>query len=282
MNAPLFSADDHAFFHRHGYVIARDVVPPENLRAVIGMIWDFLGMDPSDPNDWYRPPLPPGGMLEVYQHQALWDNRQAPRVHQAFSELLATERLWVSLDRANMKPPRHPDHPEYDHKGFIHWDTDTSRLPQTLGLQGVLALTDTTENMGGFQCVPGLFRDLAAWLPKQPAGRNPFAPDLSGFEITPVPAGAGDLILWNTLLPHGNGHNVSGRPRLAQYITMFPAPQDDEGRRQDRIIRWRDRLPPDAPWAPGDPRHWERDHGATAELSPLGRRLLGLDPWEDA
>jgi len=279
---PVFTADDHAFFQENGYVIARDVVPAENLRATVAMIWEFLGMDPTDPGDWYRPPLSPGGMLEVYQHQALWNNRQAPRVHQAFSELFGTEKLWVSFDRANMKLPRHPDHPEYDHKGFIHWDADTRKLPKPFSVQGVLALTDTTEEMGGFQGVPELFRGLGSWLPTQPADRNPFAPDLTGFGITPIPARAGDLIIWNALLPHGNGHNVSDRPRFAQYISMFPARPDDSGLRQDRIMRWRDRLPPAASWAPGDPRHWEREHSSTAELTPLGRKLLGLDLWGSA
>ena len=65
---PVFTAADHAFFRENGYVIARDVVPAKNLRAAVAMIWDFLGMDPTDPSDWYRPPLSPGGMLEVYQH----------------------------------------------------------------------------------------------------------------------------------------------------------------------------------------------------------------------
>lgn len=279
---PVFTAEDHAFFETNGYVIARDVVPAENLRATVAMIWEFLGMDPSDPSDWYRPPLSPGGMLEVYQHQALWNNRQAPRVHQAFSELFGTEKLWVSFDRVNMKPPRHPDHPDYDHKGFIHWDTDTRNLPKPFSVQGVLALTDTSEDMGGFQGVPELFRSLDAWLPTQPADRNPFAPDLTGFQVTPIPAQAGDLIIWNALFPHGNGHNISDRPRLAQYISMFPARQDNNEVRQDRILRWRDRLPPNASWAPGDPRQWEHEHGKTAELTPLGRKLLGLDFWEDA
>lgn len=279
---PIFTADDHAFFHKNGYVIARDVVPAQNLRATVALIWEFLGMDPSDPDDWYRPPLSPGGMLEVYQHQALWDNRQSPRVHQAFSELLGTEKLWVSFDRVNMKPPRHPDHPEYDHKGFIHWDTDTRDLPKPLGVQGVLALTDTTEEMGGFQGVPELFHGLDAWLQTQPDDRNPRAPDLTGFQITSIPARAGDLIIWNSLFPHGNGHNVSDRPRLAQYVSMFPARPENEEARQDRIMRWQDRLPPNASWAPGDPRHWEQEHSQTAELTALGRKLLGLDGWEGA
>jgi hypothetical protein len=275
----VFTAEDHAFFQENGYVIVHNAVPPENLQATIALIWEFLGMDPATPEDWYRPPLSPGGMLEVYQHQALWNNRQAPRVHQAFAELLGTEKLWVSFDRVNMKPPRHPGHPQYDHQGFIHWDTDTRDLPKPLALQGVLALTDTSEDMGGFQGVPELFHGLEAWLQTQPADRNPRAPDLTGFFITPIPARAGNLIIWNTLFPHGNGHNISNWPRLAQYISMSPARPENEEVRRDRVRRWQDRLPPNAPWAPGDPRHWEQDQSKTAELSPLGRKLLGLDHW---
>lgn len=280
---PVLSADDRDFFEANGYVIVPEAVPPANLDAVIAALWEFLGMDPNDPQDWYREPHRPGGMVEMYQHQALWDNRQYPRVHEAFTEILGTEKLWVSEDRVCMKPPQHPDHPEYDHKGFIHWDTDTSRLPQPFRVQGVLCLTDTTEDMGGFQCVPGFHRVLAEWVRTQPADRNPRAPDLNalppGMKVTPIPARAGDLIVWNTLLAHGNGHNVSPRPRLAQYISMSPARYDDETRRQQRIARWRERRAPSAQWVGDDPRRFEELHGRTAELTPLGRKLLGLDPW---
>ena len=72
-------------------------------------------MGPKNPEDWYtHKPYTRGnqssmiaasGMVEIYQHQALWDNRQYPKVHQAFSEIWETEKLWVSLDRENMKPP---------------------------------------------------------------------------------------------------------------------------------------------------------------------------------
>ena len=287
----VFTTDDLAFFKENGYVTARDVVPKQNLDALIAVIWDFLGMDPNSPEDWYRPPLTPGGMLEMYQHPALWANRQAPRVHEAFAEIFGTPHLWVSFDRANFKPPRSAAHPEYDHKGFIHWDTDTSKMPQPFGVQGVLCLTDTSAEMGGFQGVPELYRNLEPWIATQPADRNPRHPDLTGFTVTPVPANAGDLIIWNRLFPHGNGHNVSDRPRFAQYITMYPVQRgggsgftnmaDLEQARQARIECWQKMLPPKADWAPGDPRHWEQTHARPAELTPLGRKLLGLDLWEE-
>jgi hypothetical protein len=283
---PVLSSEDHAFFHRNGYVIVPNAAPQENLDAAIDAIWEFLGMDRNDSSDWYRDPLRPNGMVEMYQHQALWNNRQSPRIHQAFSELLGTHRLWVSIDRACMKPPHHPAHPEYDHKGFIHWDMDTTHPVQRLGLQGVLCLADTDRDQGGFQCVPRLFREFDAWVRSQPADRNPFVPDLTGFDVEPIAGKAGDLIIWNRRLAHGNGHNVAKRPRLAQYIAMFEAEPETAGAegwgggRESRIREWRERLAPDAAWAPGDPREWERKHGKTAELTPLGRKLLGVDLWD--
>src|SRR6266516_4533960 len=64
--------------------------------------------------------------------------------------------------------------PHYEDPGFIHWDLDTSQpLPERLGVQGVLALTDTTAEMGGFHCIPGFHRALADWIAEQPGDRNP-------------------------------------------------------------------------------------------------------------
>ncbi|MCW3052542.1 MAG: Protein involved in biosynthesis of mitomycin antibiotics/polyketide fumonisin [Chthonomonadales bacterium] len=283
---PVLTQDDHAFFQRNGYVVVHDAVPQGNLDAVIAALWSFLEMDPANPEDWYREPLRPNGMVEMYQHQALWNNRQYPRVYEAFAELLGTRRLWVSIDRACLKPPRHPAHPEYDNKGFIHWDADTTRLPMPLAVQGVLCLADTEIDQGGFQCVPELFRNFDAWLRTQPADRDPHAPDLTGLTVEPIPGKAGDLIIWDRLLAHGNGHNVSSRPRLAQYLTMFEAkPEtgggaDWGGDREERIRQWQERLAPAARWAPGDPRGWEQQHCEPAELTALGRKLLGLDSWE--
>ena len=58
---------------------------------------------------------------------------------------------------------------------------------------------------------------------------------------------------------------------------MGRAGQDNQAARDGRIKRWRERTPGGFP---GDPRRIEEDHGTTAELTPLGRRLLGLDLWD--
>jgi ectoine hydroxylase-related dioxygenase (phytanoyl-CoA dioxygenase family) len=214
----------------------------------------------------------------MYQHQAIWDNRQHPKVHQAFAEIWGEEKLWVSLDRANMKPPAREDQPDWNNRGMIHWDLDTSQQPIQFGVQGVLYLTDTAEDQGGFQCVPGFNNTFDEWVKTQPEDRNPHHPDLTGLDVRSIPGKAGDLLIWHRLLAHGNGHNTSDKPRLAQYITMSPARTDDEAARQARVASWQERRP--MPNWPGDPRAWEKEKQQTAELTPLGKKLLGVDLWD--
>ena len=289
---PVLSERDWAFWEEHGYVVIPNAVPQANLDALVERIWTFLEIEEGDQKSWYmyKPytredhcsPISQAGMVEMYQHQT----------------------LWVSLDRANMKPPARADKPEWGHKGMIHWDIDTAEVPllegddiaatwrpdpsttaplsnrgasNHLGVQGVLYLTDTGDDQGGFQCIPGFHRTYYEWVKSQPPDRNPRFPDMTDLEIKVVDGKAGDLVIWHRLLAHGNGHNRSTRPRLAQYITMSPAQEQNEAQRAARILSWQECRP--MPRWQGDPRDWEHRHQTPARLTPLGRQLLGVDPW---
>ena len=280
----VLSEDDWTFWRENGYVIVHDAVPPENIRAVVDLLWEFQEMDRNDPETWYHNPareirmveLKNSGMVEVYNHQALWNNRQYPRVYDAFVDIWGTEKLWVTIDRANLNVPIREGH---EFKGFIHWDIDTSLDPLPVNVQGVLSLNDQTSEMGGFQCVPELYRQFKEWVVTQPEDRDPFKPDVSGFEIVKVETKAGDLLIWDSMLAHGIRPNHSDRPRMAQYISMSPAQEDDDVLREWRIRSWRDRVAPDGYAFPGDPRGWEQSRYDRAKLTELGERLLGLKAW---
>ena len=276
----LLTQEDFAFWDANGYVVIHDVVPTKNLQAVVEEVWSFLGMSPDDPDDWYREPARRGGMVEMYQTQGLWDNRQHPRVHQAFAEIWGTPKLWVSMDRANCNLPHSEDQPDWQHKGMVHWDTDTSKRPIPFGVQGVLYLEDTAEDQGTFQCVPGFHRHFEDWVREQPEDRDPRRPDLEGLDVQKIPGKAGDLLIWHRLLAHGNSANHTDKPRLAQYISMSPAHDSNEAACQQRVQMWQERLSPDGSAFPGDERRWEQTN-EPAELTVLGRRLLGLDRWGD-
>jgi hypothetical protein len=66
------------------------------------------------------------------------------------------------------------------------------------------------------------------------------------------------------------------------YLSMSPAQEHIEAARQWRINSWLHRVAPEGNAFPGDPREWERQHGTTAALTPLGRKLVGVDLWGEA
>lgn len=280
----VLSEDDWAFWKHNGYVVIRQAVSHEQAADTARFIWEFEEKDPGNPETWYTAPraeiqmkeLTNTGMVEVYNHQHLWNNRQAPRIYDAFVDVWGTEKLWVTIDRANLNFPMRPGH---EYKAFIHWDYDPETKP--VNVQGVLALGDQTdEEMGGFQCVPELFRTYDTWKLTQPADRDHFKPDVSGFPIEKVAMQAGDLLIFNSLLAHGIRANRSGnKVRIAQYISMMPAEEENEALRSWRISSWKDRRAPEGYAFPGDPRKWEQTKYPTADLSPLGKKLLGLDAW---
>ena len=322
----VLSEEDRDFLNENGYIVIHNAVPLENIKAAEGAIWNFFEMHPDNRESWYPDPPRRGIMAEMYQHQALWDNRQYPRVHQAFAEILGMEQLWTSIDRVSLSPPKRT--PPYDTSSKqpipLHWDYalqlhGDGKPTLTQGcfdptipfwVQGVLYLTDTAADGGAFACVPDfhrnidgwlktlppdidprvqnedgrLFQDYNAWLEALPSDADSLKQDLISCGAKPVPAKAGDLIIWHSSLPHGAGYNTSEHPRVVQYMTMFPAQEKDQDVLNRRLKAWRNSM---ADWldeAPGVKeelrKEKERDRGQTAKLSPFGRKLLGLDRWE--
>ena len=99
-------------------------------------------------------------------------------------------------------------------------------------------------------------------------------------KLVKVPMEAGDLLIFNSSEPHGIRPNHSkDKVRIAQYISMMPAQEGNVALREWRVNSWRDRIAPEGYAFPGDPRKWEQTKYATAELSELGERLLGLKNW---
>ncbi len=282
----VLSQDDWNFWRTNGYVIIKNAVPREQAQQTADFIWEFEEKSPTDPNTWYTAPraemqmkeLAGTGMVEVYNHQHLWNNRQMQRVHDAFADIWGTEKLWVTIDRANLNFPLRPD---FQYKGFIHWDYDPETKPQNV--QGVLALADQTdENMGGFQCIPELFRTYDIWKLNQPEDRDRFKPDVSEFQdkLVKVKLEAGDLLIFNSSQPHGiRPNNSADKVRIAQYISMMPAEEDNDALRDWRVNSWKNRIAPEGYAFPGDPRNLEKEVYETAILNDLGKKLLGLEKY---
>lgn len=282
----VLSEDDWKFWIENGYIIIKNAVPREQALRTAEFIWEFEEKDPNDQSTWYTAPraemkmkeLAGTGMVEVYNNQHLWNNRQTQKVYDAFVDIWGTDKLWVTIDRANLNFPLRPG---FEYKGFIHWDYDPETKPQNV--QGVLALADQTdENMGGFQCIPELFRTYDTWKLTQPEDRNRFQPDTTGFEdkFVKVKLEAGDLLIFNSSQPHGiRPNNSQDKVRIAQYISMMPAEEDNDDLLEWRVNSWKNRISPEGYAFPGDPRNWEKTKYDTAELNDLGKKVLGLEKW---
>ena len=283
----VLSIEDWNFWLHNGFVVIKNAVSREQAQKTADFLWEFEEKNPNNPGSWHTAAraemqmkeLQGTGMVEVYNHQLLWENRQTERVYNAFVDIWGTEKLWATIDRANLNFPIQPG---FEYKGFIHWDYDPETKPQNV--QGVLALADQTDlEMGGFQCIPWLYRNYDSWKQSQPEDRNRFQPDTKGLEehFVKVPLEAGDLLIFNSLEPHGiRPNNSKDKVRIAQYISMMPAEEENIALKEWRINSWKNRIAPEGHAFPGDPRNWEQTKYNTAKLSTLGEKLLGLKSWD--
>ena len=154
----------------------------------------------------------------------------------------------------------------------IHHDVDPHAPPKVYG--GLVYLTDTPPERGAFCCVPGIFREMDAWLERHPdAGVDVVDPE--GHEIVPVPGRAGDMVLWDVRLPHANGRTS---PRAAGRAVHHDVPP----RRLARPAGGpRERMSPGARrGVAGAPGHAGVQPWPPAELTPLGRGWSGSTPTE--
>ena len=270
----LFTAEHRAQLEAVGYARVERVIPNVLLEALLGSVQSVSQVDLNDRSTWYRYK----GVIPVHHHQAQWDIRQHPRLHQTFSELWQTEALWVTMDRIGFVPPFRLG----DAGPRMHWDGDPRLTVRNY--QAIVYLTDAPADRAPFCAIPSVYRDLSSWLADKPADWSHRSADFSGYEMTPVPGHAGDVIIWDARLPHGPGWNRSDGPRLMQAVSMFKAPRRGGGwpgvrdwPKEEQIEWWQTKRAP--PWWRNVPLQVDPEPGAPAELTALGRRLVGLDDW---
>lgn len=210
--------------------------------------------------------------------------------------VFSSNKLHVSIDRVCRKLPYSEEVKKWmivsgRSTSFMHWDESPNRYPKPREVQGLVALTDTDENMGGFHCLPSLYSDLENIGKSRPTGKITFngftiigedciipeyPPNLQQkWPIVKVPMKKGDLLIWDCRLPHGNGVNTGLANRYCQYVTMYPASKDDSRTVEERRLCWVNSIPPSGLAFAGDPRkiEQEKEH---AILTRLGEQLLGI------
>ena len=214
---PVLGEDELRAWEENGYVIVPAVITPDEVRNLADVVWASVGADPRDPATWRL--TDHGIMVQLFQHPALTPGRTSPRLMKAFAQIWGTADLWTSLDRVSFNPPVRPG---VEFPGpRLHWDISLVP-PVVFQVQGMIYLTDTTAEQGAFEAVPGFHKRIDAWLESLGEEVDPRRVDLSA-GARRIAANAGDLIIWRSALPHGASPNTSNHPRLAQYVTQYPA-----------------------------------------------------------
>lgn len=259
----------------NGFLVVEEVVPSALCEAVVEDTAEFLGIEPDDPTTWYANCSPGHGIVPLHHGQALWDVRQWPGVHTLFEELYDDEALWVSMDRVSFKAPA-AGWAGGGRTSPLHWDTDPRR-PRRAEFQGLVYLRDTTEEQGAFCCAPDVYANLPEWVADRSVVEARAAVNESATPRRRLGGRAGSMVIWHRQMPHSSARNDAGLPRWVQYVTMDVA--GDEAERLDRVRLFEEKRPPG--WAVRQevPGQLIPEPGPIAELTPLGRRLVGLDAW---
>lgn len=144
--------------------------------------------------------------------------------------------------------------------------------------QGILAIDDCPEEVGGFCCVPGSARFLKQWCaahaaprPRRHDGRLPgnhypdpesaIAKDMQRF-----PLRKGCVVIFDSGTCHANFKNTSQRSRHVQFVRMCPAETACKQRDKYASCHMKSAIP----------------RSVRAELSDFEKKLCSLVPYEGA
>jgi hypothetical protein len=253
-----------------GYFVFRSAVPVALCQAVLDAIGLTLGIWVDDPQTWDRV------STEIEEvplrgHQSQWDIRQLPDLYAIWRTVWGTERLWVDRNACRYTPPWREGRAE---PLSLHWDVDPHN-PNVLWYPGILALTDAPAGAGGFCCAPSLMHNRDRWPTSWTTCRYGVeyrSNEVAAHEIIEIPLNVGDLLVFDSHLPHGTVRNTATSPRVAFFLQMFP-----EGPTEEALANVGDHLAGVAPpwwrWKPG---HDRVEPGPPATLTDHGKRLMGM------
>lgn len=167
----------------------------------------------------------------VSHEDFVWQVRCEPGVVGAFEKVYDTKDLIVSFDVVNVQwPNRHDVIP------WLHADQDPER-PGFRCLQGLVNLNPSGDTDGGLVVMPGahlcfeeyheafkneerLWQWTNEWYGYKETGIK-WLQD-KGFEFKKVNLNAGDLVMWDSRLPHMNTAPKGEHTRMAIYTCFAP------------------------------------------------------------
>jgi len=198
-----------------------------------------LGVKINSQSTWSK--IPFHGLPDIWHLPTLQTLRQHTLLYSAFSQILKTPHVVVSIDRICMKPPRTtPLNENEDPNADLTVHTDSNLFydnPIVGQFQCGLCLQDAPKGNGGFYCVPGYHLPDKIKEYKE-AYKNKKFGDLkvpgwgkwfNDYVYTEtvrnkkieIPLEIGDAVIWNNYLPHNGGTNTLKSWRLQVFVRFL-------------------------------------------------------------
>eukprot|EP00455_Lapot_gusevi_P038395 TRINITY_DN4303_c0_g2_i1.p1 TRINITY_DN4303_c0_g2~~TRINITY_DN4303_c0_g2_i1.p1 ORF type:complete len:359 (+),score=25.62 TRINITY_DN4303_c0_g2_i1:91-1167(+) len=183
--------------------------------------------------------------------------------------------------------------PYFMYDKFLTQDENFHPKPKTKWrpIQGLVALTPNVgPNLGGFEALPGFHKEFEEFfrthedeISKPNSEFYVFGPKHRAVtdRVVTIEYKAGDAVFWDTRIVHRNAEFHHGdQPREAIYANFLPDTQLNREYVAKQLDHYRRGLvPPDFAAGAELPDLNQGKPNFFCELSPLGRKLMGMDPW---
>jgi hypothetical protein len=259
-----------SFFTENGYVVVDNVSKKIHRDALVVLIDEII-----QENIPFSRRL---GFLDLYHDQTLAELRQNPDCYKVFSHLFGNNKLWVVFDRVIYQAPN-----ENEEALNPHVDQNPLTHPGFFNLQAMIALRDMNEFTGTLAVVPKspvFFHTYGQWADPKDGYIEYQDNDLPSF--VGLRLKEGQIVIWDSRTTHSRFRKEGVSKRYAALVTYTLAKNDPElvTRRLKYFyegIGWNDH---DAGLrATARPRCLQSLRKTPEQLSPLGRKLYGLDSW---
>ena len=270
----ILGEDDVARFWDDGYLLLRNVLSRSEAAHFARCVFDLVPRDLTIPEPWQAR----SGRLKPYRQSA--DGRRDDcidtpellplfgneRLYAVAAQLLGSSALRLFDGSVGITLRNLADADEARSQG-LHLDASVPpEADAFLGtleevqLGGCFYLTDVLESGGGIHVVPGAHRRVLEEAAAVPGGRHLHEnwtrfPAVESVEVT---GEAGDFALLHHLMPHAASHNRRPTARAALFL---------------RYVRV------DHPHGYGAAPPRRYGEAQLEAMSPLLRRLLGVEPW---
>ena len=258
-------------FWREGFLLIKGVLEPPVIATAKGAILNLVPRDLVFP-DYFRStqgrlkPFNPDGNQSFYTAELL-PLMCSEKLYGVAADLFESEYLHVSdgsvgISLKDSGPEGLIQRLHLDMRRPTPEELSVEHLRYKVGIGGCYYLSDVEEDGAGIHVVPQGHRMVEEIMLNEKDGLERFENwrNINGLAPSVEVTGeAGDFVMMHHLMPHGASRNKRPTPRVAQFTRYFRL----------TIEEARQANGPNTPLAPG----------AEVALTPLGRKLFGLDPW---